>query len=259
MCLIAWHWQPAHATTPLLLLANRDEFYARPTSALHWWPDAPVLAGRDEQAGGTWLGVNRRGQLAALTNYRDPLNHRADAPSRGALVTEFLAGNDSAQTYLDTLVGQCEDYNPFNLLVFDGEQLLGLESRHRRVVTIAPGIGAVSNADFSTPWPKLRGLQSGLRAAIASGDTHAPQDAQLLALLHNDQRALDVDLPHTGLELSHERLLSAAFIKSPSYGTRACSIVRTSRDEVRFLEESFNASGRISSQTQVFKTDRELA
>lgn len=256
MCLIAWHWQPAHATTPLLLLANRDEFYARPTSALHWWQDAPVLAGRDEQAGGTWLGVNRRGHLAALTNYRDPLNNRADAPSRGALVTDFLAGNDSAQTYLDTLLGQCEDYNPFNLLVFDGQQLLGLESRHRRVVTIAPGIGAVSNADFSTPWPKLRGLQSGLDAAITSDAT---QDTQLLALLHNDQPALDVDLPHTGLDLTHERLLSAAFIKSPSYGTRACSIVRVGGEEVRFLEESFNATGRISSQTIAFKTDSPQA
>lgn len=256
MCLIAWHWQPAHATTPLLLLANRDEFYARPTSALHWWPDAPVLAGRDEQAGGTWLGVNRRGQLAALTNYRDPLNNRADAPSRGALVSGFLTGNHSAQTYLDSLVGQCEDYNPFNLLVFDGQQLLGLESRHRRVLLLAPGIGAVSNADFSTPWPKLRGLQSGLHAAIASDPT---QDTQLLALLHNDQPALDPDLPHTGLDLTHERLLSAAFIKSPSYGTRACSIVRAGREEVHFLEESFNASGRISSQTQVFKTDSPQA
>ena len=255
MCLIAWHWQPAHPTS-LLLLANRDEFHARPTSALHWWPDAPVLAGRDEQAGGTWLGVNRRGQLAALTNYRDPLNNRADAPSRGALVSEFLAGNDSAHTYLDRLLDRCPDYNPFNLLVFDGEQLLGLESRHRRVLPLAPGIGAVSNADFSTPWPKLSGLQSGLNAAIASDAT---PDAQLLALLHNDQPALDVDLPHTGLDLSHERLLSAAFIRSPHYGTRACSIVRVGRDEVRFLEESFNATGRTSSETVVFKTDSQLA
>ena len=248
MCLIAWHWQPDHET-PLLLLGNRDEFYARPTKRLQWWSDMPVLAGRDLQAGGTWLGVNRRGQLAALTNYRDPLNNRGNAPSRGALVTDFLTGDRSSSTYLNELAGRCADYNPFNLLVFDGQHLMGLESRHARVRAMAPGTGAVSNADFDTPWPKLSRLHGSLEAALA---TQLTTDTELLTWLHNDQQALDVDLPSTGLEMGLERALSAAFINTPSYGTRASSIVRIGRHEVSFREESFHAAGPIASERQVF-------
>ncbi len=249
MCLIAWHWQPGHET-PLVLVGNRDEFYARPTQALHWWEDATVLAGRDEQAGGTWLGVNRRGQLAALTNYRDPLNIRDNAPSRGALVTDFLQGDWSAQTYLDQLVAQCGHYNPFNLLVFDGQQLLGLESRHGRIVPIALGTGALSNADFHTPWPKVSELQRGLATAVRGKATN---DADLLALLHNDRQSLDIDLPKTGIGLARERALSAAFIATPDYGTRACSIIRLGRDEITFTEQSFCTTGLTSTAVQVFK------
>ena len=248
MCLIAWHWQPDHET-PLLLLGNRDEFYARPTQSLQWWSDMPVLAGRDLQAGGTWLGVNRRGQLAALTNYRDPLNNRGNAPSRGALVTDFLTGDWSSSAYLNELAGRCADYNPFNLLVFDGQQLMGLESRHARVRAMAPGTGAVSNADFDTPWPKLSRLHGSLEAAIA---TQLTTDTELLTWLHNDQPARDVDLPSTGLDVALERALSAAFINTPSYGTRASSIVRIGRHEVSFREESFHAAGLIASERQVF-------
>jgi uncharacterized protein with NRDE domain len=249
MCLIAWNWQPDHET-PLLLLGNRDEFYARPTQALQWWGDAPVLAGRDQQAGGTWLGVNRRGQLAALTNYRDVLNIRDNTPSRGALVADFLAGDWSSKAYLDELAGRCGDYNPFNLLVFDGQRLMGLESRHGRVVSMALGTGAVSNADFHTPWPKVSDLRRGLESAMAD---RAAQDSELLALLHNDQRAPDADLPATGIGLVRESALSSAFIATPDYGTRACSIVRIGRDEASFFEESFNAKGLMAIQTRVFK------
>ncbi|PIY30278.1 MAG: hypothetical protein COZ09_00550, partial [Comamonadaceae bacterium CG_4_10_14_3_um_filter_60_42] len=154
MCLIAWNWQPA-SRHPLLLIANRDEYYARPTLPLHWWHDAPILAGRDLQAGGTWLGISRTGRLAALTNHRDPASVRVDAPSRGALVSAFLQTELSASDYLTELASRAADYNPFNLLVFDGTRLMGLESRHAKVITMQPGIGAVSNADFLTPWPKL--------------------------------------------------------------------------------------------------------
>lgn len=239
MCLIAWNWQPA-SNTPLLLIANRDEFYARPTAPLHWWPDANILAGRDLQAGGTWLGISRSGRLAALTNHRDPANVRADAPSRGELVSGFLQTDASAEDYLGGLAGRAANYNPFNLLVFDGTRLLGLESRHAKVMAMQPGIGAVSNADFLTPWPKLARLSGSLQTLL--GQTH-PSDAQLLALLHNPHIAADADLPVTGIPLEFERALSAAFIALPDYGTRACSVVRFEADNVQFLEQGFNASG----------------
>jgi uncharacterized protein with NRDE domain len=239
MCLIAWNWQPA-SPAPLLLIANRDEYYARPTAPLHWWDNAPILAGRDLQAGGTWLGVSQSGRMAALTNHRDPANVRAEAPSRGELVSAFLQGQINATDYLTELASRCEHYNPFNLLVFDGRALMGLESRHARLVTMQPGIGAVSNADFLTPWPKLAQLKDALHARLAQ---EPPTDAQLLALLHNPQPAQDHQLPATGTPLALERALSATFVALPDYGTRACSVVRFQADGIHFLEQSFDAKG----------------
>jgi len=239
MCLIAWNWQPGSAT-PLLLIANRDEFYARPAEPLHHWPDAPILAGRDVQAGGTWLGVGPGGRLAALTNYRSAVPARADTPSRGELVAGFLQSPLSAQAYLQALQPEASAYNPFNLLVFDGKTLLGLESRGARIVTLPPGIGAVSNADFHTPWPKLQQLSAGLAACDARGET---EDEHLWPLLQSHALAADDTLPHTGVPLALERALSAVFIATPNYGTRACSVVRVGANSVQFDEQRFGAEG----------------
>ena len=239
MCLIAWHWQPGSAKQ-LLLVANRDEFYARPTAPLHWWDDADILAGRDLQAGGTWLGVSRTGRLAALTNHRDPTRQRADAPSRGELVSGFLRSQLSAEAYLRQLSQHANDYNAFNLLVYDGKNLMGLESRHVRVLALLTGMGAVSNADFQTPWPKLNSLTNGLQQQLEHGQT---SDAKLLALLQDRRVAADADLPNTGVPLPLERALSAAFVTLPDYGTRACSVLRLGADQVTFTEQGFDASG----------------
>ena len=247
MCLIAWNWQPA-SPTPLLLIANRDEFYARPTAPLAWWDNAGILAGRDLQAGGTWLGISHSGRLAALTNFRDPAHMRADAPTRGALVTDFLMGNMAPADYLAGLLDHAASYNPFNLLVFDGSSLMGFESRHAKIVTMAPGLGAVSNADFSTPWPKLAKLKDGLSTLLAQAH---PSDAQLLVLLHNAHVAPDASLPNTGIPLAFERVLSSAFIATPDYGTRACSIVRCQAGSIAFLEQGFDAHGPIGTQRLV--------
>lgn len=246
MCLIAWNWQPDHPI-PLVLLANRDEFYARPTRSLHWWPDSNILAGRDLQAGGTWLGISHNGRLAALTNYRDPFAVRADAPTRGELVSSFLTANTSAAGFLRALVDTAKRYNPFNLLVFDGNNLMGMESRHARVVTIGPGVGAVSNADFQTPWPKLMRLRTGLQSLV---DQNRLGNAPLLELLQDRQIAADADLPVTGVPVDIERALSAAFITLPGYGTRASSIVRFDATQVEFLEYGFDANGETESNRE---------
>jgi uncharacterized protein with NRDE domain len=243
MCLIAWNWQP-QSTTPLLLLANRDEFYARPTLPLHWWePEAngtQILAGKDVQGGGTWLGLSRTGRLAALTNFRSAEPQRTNTPSRGELVAGFLHSNLSADTYLQQLARHCGDYNPFNLLVFDGQQLMGLESRDAKVLHHTPGLGAVSNADFHTPWPKLTQLQSGL-SLQASDKLDDPR--KMLPLLHDRTQAPDTTLPHTGVPLELERVLSSTFIATPDYGTRACSVLALHQDRAEFLEQSFGPQG----------------
>ena len=184
MCLIAWDWQP-QSETPLLLIANRDEYYARPARPLHWWPGHQVLAGQDLQAGGTWLGVDRHGRMAALTNHRQAGDDGRERPSRGALVREFLRGELDAPAYLAQVLRQGLDYKPFNLLLWDGRQLMGLESRARRVIPFAPGISGVSNADFDTPWPKLQRWKQALQQRHPA---EPPTLHTLLPLMHDRSR-----------------------------------------------------------------------
>ena len=243
MCLIAWNWQP-DAEQPLLLIANRDEFYARPTLPLHRWADAPISAGKDLQAGGTWLGLAPDGRMAALTNVRDPRKQRADAPSRGALVSHFLSGKSDAHHYLQSIVESAPQFNPFNLLVYDGQTLLGFESQGARIVSMQPGIAAVSNAGFDTPWPKLVALKSGLQDWLAQQSaTQGSSREALFELLAHDQPVPDAQLPDTGIPIERERALSSAFIRGSDYGTRASSLVMLRRNSARFMERSFDAKG----------------
>lgn len=248
MCLIAWNWQPSE-TRPLLLLANRDEFYARPALPLHWWENGEVLAGKDLQAGGTWLGLGRTGRLAALTNHRQPFVDSDLKPSRGMLVTDFLQGHMSASDYLEAVAVQTQRYKPFNLLLYDGQELMGLESRHKRILSFSPGVGAVSNADFDTPWPKVLGLKAGLQNLC-----HAERTSKhdLLALLQDRTLANDTALPRTGVALELERTLSATWIASEHYGTRASSIVSVEQTRACFFEQSYDASGPLTATQQIF-------
>ena len=258
---MAWNWQPETAT-PLLLVANRDEFYARPARPLHWWDDGNILAGKDLQAGGTWMGLTRTGRFAALTNYRDfspaagSQAPSAGLPSRGALVTEFLNSDLPALAFLQRLAGRAKRYNPFNLLVFDGVQLQGLQSRDAAIVEMQPGMGAVSNADFHSPWPKLTWLRDELGNHVSAGDGAGDVDClnveALFSILKNQTTAPDSLLPRTGLPLARERALSAAFITSPDYGTRACSVVQIARGRAWFAERTFNAEGLVTTQQQAF-------
>ena len=244
MCLIAWNWQP-DKEQPLLLIANRDEYYARPTSPLHLWDASPIRAGKDLQAGGTWLGLAPGGRMAALTNVRDLRHQRADAPSRGALVSNFLSSQVSAQHYLDSIAPSAAQYNAFNLLVYDGQTLLGFESQAARMVAMQPGIAAVSNAGFDTPWPKLLALKSGLQHWVAQqAAQQAPGVDALFALLAQNTPAPDAQLPDTGIPLERERVLSSAFIRGSDYGTRASSLIMLRRNTTLFVERSFDAQGR---------------
>jgi len=242
MCLIAWNWQPGSAL-PLLVLANRDEFYARPTLALHAWPCGQVLAGKDEQAGGTWLGLGRKGpkfRFATITNFRDLSQLRPNALSRGELVPDFLRSDESSDAFFNRLRATADRYNPFNLLVFDGTHLRGFESHSGRTVVCEPGVGAVSNAGFNTPWPKL--VQ--LKQAVAKLDTQVrPPLPHLLHMLADQTPVADADLPATGIPLERERALAPVFVRTPDYGTRASSVVSVHTNSAEILEQSFDAQG----------------
>ena len=253
MCLITLSWQPT-TKTPLIIAANRDEFYARPALPLHHWPDQAILAGKDVQAGGTWLGISQGldhtagatgVRIAALTNYRDTAHHRADAPSRGHITTSFLQGSMSAAAYLDMLLTTAASYNPFNLILFDGKELMGFESRHARAFVLPPGISAVSNADFNTPWPKLVHLRDDFEKTLEVKRDDKQLEKELFNLLAHDLLAPDAALPQTGIPLSRERALSAAFIRTPDYGTRACSVLSVGDHAACFTERSFDANGLI--------------
>ena len=235
MCILAFRWDP-DSPNPLLVLANRDEFYARPTAPLAWWDGNQVLAGRDLQAGGTWLGLSRTRRFAALTNHRDPAATRPGAPSRGQLTAAFLQDEGPAQVYLAALRSSAGQYNPFNLLIYDGAQLLGYESRRDRTLTFSPGLHAVSNGAFDEPWPKVESLLAGL-------GTGPLNDEALLTLLADARLAEDPRLPSTGVSLDWERALSPVFIRTPAYGTRASTLVRLGREQVTIQEQSFGPEG----------------
>ena len=240
MCLILVVWR-AHPQYPCLVAANRDEFHARPTARAEWWPDHPeILAGRDLQAGGTWLGITRTGRFAALTNYRDPEQRRPDAPSRGALVTSMLESGASVAEGLSYLRGVGGDYNGFNLIFSDGERLGIHESVPGSGRELGPGIYGLSNHLLDTPWPKVQIAKNRLQAALLGLTDTAP----LLELLRDDRPASDALLPRTGVSLEWERLLSSAFVRAPDYGTRCSTIIRIDvQGRAYFDEWSWNSVG----------------
>jgi len=219
VCLILVAWR-VHPDYPLVVAANRDEFFARPTAGAAFWPDAPqVLAGRDLQAGGTWLGITRLGRFTALTNFRDPARQRAQAPSRGRLVADFLLGAQSIDAYLDRIAPDA--FNGFNLLLGDGERLVAYSNVSNQRHELEPGLYGLSNALLDTPWPKVGAGKTALGAALAA----LPDESLLWQLLRDDTIAPDEALPVTGVPIEWERLLSAAFVKSPDYGTRSSTLL----------------------------------
>ncbi|MEX3934622.1 NRDE family protein [Paraburkholderia phymatum] len=235
MCLIVFDWRPDASDGPLFTLAaNRDEFLRRTAEPMHWWDDAPnLLAGRDLVGGGTWLGMTRDGRFAALTNYRAPSEMRADAPTRGTLVSNWLSnghGIERGTPPLDYLLQVAQDgdmYNGFNLLVGDWKrrELAWYCNRSPAAPTLlAPGTHGISNAVLDTPWPKLVHKRAEL-AQVLAGDARAPL-ATLVGLMRDPRVARDDELPATGISLERERSLSAAFIDTPDYGTRGTTALR---------------------------------
>jgi uncharacterized protein with NRDE domain len=240
MCLVLVVWR-AHPMYPCLVAANRDEFHARPTARAEWWPDHPeILAGRDLEAGGTWLGITRRGRFAALTNYRDAEQRRVGTPSRGALVTSILESGASVAEGLTYLRDVSANYNGFNLIFSDGERLGIYESVLGAGRELGPGIYGLSNHLLDTPWPKVQNAKTRLEAALSGLTDTAP----LLELLRDDRPASDTELPRTGVSLEWERLLSSAFVRTPDYGTRCSTIIRfDARGRAYFDEWSWNSVG----------------
>jgi uncharacterized protein with NRDE domain len=228
-----------HPEYPLVLAANRDEFYERPTAQAHFWEDdRGLLAGRDLERGGTWLGVTVGGRVAAITNYREPGVRIQEAPSRGALVSDYLKGDEGPLEYLSKLSSTASLYNGFNLIAGTSERLYYFSNRGDEPLKIERGVHGLSNHLLDTSWPKVDRGREALAAILKQDDYPSIED--IFKVLADDARASDEALPETGVGLELERMLSPLFIKSQIYGTRSSTILLINRrQEALFIERTF--------------------
>jgi uncharacterized protein with NRDE domain len=242
MCLIVFAWR-AHRDYRLVVAANRDEYFRRPAAPAGFWDDHHgVLAGRDLEAGGTWLGITLQGKFAAITNYRNPADRRSEAPTRGRLVSEYLAGTQPPREYVAAVARSAARYNGFSMLAGDLESLHFLSNRGGGAVEVAPGVHGLSNHLLDTPWPKVEKGKAKLEAALAK-----PFDAEaLLAALGDTIPAASGSLPDTGVGPEMEERLSAIrILPAAGYGTRCSTVLAIGENgRVEFHERSYLEDGR---------------
>lgn len=242
MCVILFSYQP-RSNTPLILGANRDEFFSRPAAPLQFWEDQPdLLAGKDLQAGGTWLGITRSGRFAAVTNVREPSVNVDNLLSRGELTRDFLVGKTSPKDYLSTVLTRQQRYSGFNLLVgcfFETNELYYLSNRGNGIEALTEGVYGLSNHLLDSPWPKVIGGKEALRAKLNKAGTSHQHIRQIL---ESPRLADDHHLPSTGISYQREKALSAMFITLPDYGTRASTVLTIHDNHIACCEQSYQAS-----------------
>lgn len=237
MCLIVFAWKVVPGI-PLLAAANRDEFYERPAAPAAWWEDqAHIYAGRDLQGGGTWMGVTREGRFAAITNIRAPSEKKDVAPSRGEIVAGYLSGIASPQQFVDDIAPRAGQYNGFNLLVGNREELVwysnGSPDDARNGRPLQSGVYGLSNGSLDSPWPKVVRTKAQFSSLLCQG---APEDAYF-EMLADTSQAPDCRLPNTGISQEWERILSSVCIESSMYGTRSSTFVRLPDSGAPILRE----------------------
>ena len=238
MCLILFAYKQ-HPKYPLILVANRDEFYPRPTAQADWWKEYPtMLAGKDIKGNGSWLGMSKDGKFAALTNFRDGMNLKQNAPTRGKLVTNYLVNPVESESYLQEIAKTGELYNGYNLLTFDGEDIWHYSNMSNDITHIEPGVHGLSNALLNSDWPKVHRAKAKL-AALVDVNKDFSIEAGFQMMLDSEQAA-DEDLPQTGVPYDWEKKLSSMCIRTETYGTRCSTVVLWGADgTVHFEERSY--------------------
>jgi uncharacterized protein with NRDE domain len=246
MCLVAFSWKN-HSEYPLIISANRDEFFDRPTEALHQW-DSGIIAGKDLRGGGTWMGIHPNGKWALLTNYRDFKRPQRGEISRGKLVQNFLEREESPKEYVQHIYKNKNRYEGFNLLVSDGEELFYLNNYEENFREIQPGIYGLSNGLINDPWPKVELAKAQLTHAISEGIS----DEKLLTILKSTETHPIEILPKTGAAEAMEIGLSAQLIRiPPNYGTvSASAMLRNNQGKTTITERIFNWDPTIFSDQQ---------
>ncbi|WP_216829179.1 NRDE family protein [Alkalihalobacterium elongatum] len=237
MCLINFAYK-YHPQYDFILAANRDEFFERPTAKADYWEDVPgLIAGKDLEQGGTWLGITKEGQIAALTNYRE-VRKKKNEKSRGELVLDYLKNPDSPTNYLTKVRELSHDYLGFNLLCGTVNELYYFSNRQKRIEQLTPGIHSVSNAFLNTSWPKVERGKTLVEKALQNESNDLVE--YLLDGLTNDEKAEEKLLPQTGVGIELEKQLSPMFIKMGNYGTRCSTVITISKSkEVTFCERTY--------------------
>jgi uncharacterized protein with NRDE domain len=238
MCLINFQFQN-HPTYKLIVVANRDEEYKRPTKEAQFWDDEPtILAGRDLQQMGTWLGVSKSGRFAALTNFRDP--RLPEAPqSRGEIVRNFLTSNLEPLKFIEFLKENRQQYGGYNVLLGNGDALYHYNNIFDETNPIESGTYSLSNCSLNTPWPKVRKGKSELNRVISTMGSSFEIE-QLFHMVSDRTKAPIEELPDTGVGLELEQSLSPLFIQMPHYGTRCSTIVLIDQNNhISFVERTF--------------------
>jgi len=253
MCLIIFSWKQ-NTEYPLVLMANRDEFYQRPTLQASVWKNQPeIVAGKDLQGNGTWMGISKSGKWAALTNYRALSEMRKDAPTRGSLVTDFLVNNYSPEEYLTIVKNDPNNYNGFNLLVGNANGIGYYSNKEGIVKKVETGVHGLSNHLLDTPWPKVQRGKSKLSASL----NHPINTESLLNHMTDKTIASDEQLPNTGVSKEWEKLLSPMFIESEQYGTRCSTILlMDKKGKFTFIEKTYpNPFDPVDESTQKFEVE----
>jgi uncharacterized protein with NRDE domain len=227
-----------HPKYKLIIAANRDEEYSRPTKKAEFWEDYPdIIGGRDLKDGGTWLGVSKEGKFAAVTNFRD-LEKKEGAPSRGMLTKDFLTGSISPFHYAEGLKKNAGAYNGFNLVFGLVNEIYFFSNRNGEPVKLEKGIYGLSNCLLDTPWPKVEKGKDMLRKIL---NIEPLRFESIFNLLLDKKPADDKHLPDTGIGLELERVLSPIFVKTESYGTRCSTLVMiNNHNEADFIEKTYN-------------------
>ena len=255
MCLVALAIDQSRRF-PLVLASNRDEYFKRPTARLAWWTPQPgdpaVLSGRDLESSGTWLGLTAQGRLALVTNVRGGMAVDPSAPTRGRIVTDWLAAReDTGDFWMRTALS---GYNGFNLVAADFQrgECFWASNLAAHPMRLERGVYGLSNGALDAPWPKVQVLKERLQAAMNSAPTVDELSSELFAALADRSIAADAALPQTGIPLEWERQLSPAFIRTPdqAYGTRCSTLIITERvgrhPVTHVLERSFSAGAGVA-------------
>ncbi|PCJ32180.1 MAG: hypothetical protein COA99_16630 [Moraxellaceae bacterium] len=246
MCLLICA-KNTHTNYPLILIANRDEYYHRPALAAQYWSENEnILAGKDLSDGGSWLGITRQGRIAAITNYRNPSENIPNATSRGSLVRGFLQGDSPAFSYLSNIKNSDIPYNGFNLITGNINELWCLSHPTKAIEPIEEGIQGLSNARLNTPWPKVTDGKEALQNLITINQScnEKLNHRELLGILNKRNVAQDQYLPDTGVGIESERALSPSFVLLPGYGTRVSTALTVDHNgNVEFTEITWNQNG----------------